>query len=62
MESNQEANICALCRWNKFEGNNFFCNHFKQDNLKLKESTNYNDSCSLFEEKEERKNLYPSPF
>lgn len=54
----EEDKICALCKWSKDANNNFFCGHINQEDQKLRESIYYNDTCELFEEKEERKNLY----
>lgn len=58
MEIEQEDKICALCRWNKSVENNFFCGNINQDNLHFRHGTKYDDGCGLFEEREERKNMY----
>lgn len=58
MSLKKEDEICALCKWNKNVASSFFCSNINQKDMKLKSATNYNDSCSLFEEKEERKNIY----
>lgn len=58
MDSSEENKICALCEWNQDMDNNFFCGHRDQQNIKLKHGTKYNDTCELFEEKEERRGIY----
>lgn len=58
MAKEQNDNICALCKWSKDVEHNFFCGHQDQTDSKLKKNIYYNDTCELFEEKEERKFLY----
>lgn len=58
MEYNQTDDICALCKWSRDVEHNFFCSNYTQENERLKKKIYYNDTCELFEEKEERKYLY----
>ena len=54
----QEDQICAFCKWNKNSHSTFSCAHPNQDDIELKHVTHYNDTCELFDEKEERKTMY----
>lgn len=58
MITERDDQICALCKWSRESPHNYFCGHFKQSDESLKTQIHYNDTCELFEEKEDRKNLY----
>lgn len=54
----EDARICALCKWNKNVNNNFFCGNINQENIRLKHKTEYNSTCELFQEHDDRKRMY----
>lgn len=53
-----DAKICALCKWNTNVSSHFYCSNPIQEDVKLKNGTSYNDTCGLFVEKEERRHIY----
>ena len=42
-------NCCAICKHNQLLKVNTFCANPKQKDTMLKNNTNYSDSCSLFD-------------
>lgn len=58
MEQNQTDDICALCKWSRNVDHNYFCGHPGQQDESMKKKIYYNDSCELFEEREDRKSIY----
>lgn len=52
MSIEKEDQICAICRWNKGI-THFHCSNKNQEDNNLKNHTRWNDTCELFEEKDQ---------
>lgn len=49
----KEDSCCAICAFNKMDFANTYCSNKLQKDRRLKKYTKYNDSCDLFQLRDE---------